>query len=108
LVKDAQDALDEVEDLWDDGNIDLSVEANTEEFDEAMEALLDANYAVDIELHTQAEQEFDSLVTAMNDIEEKASLIGEDFIVAADDIRELNNTFPGIIDNMIDLKDGTV
>ena len=44
----------------------------------------------------------------MNEISEEASKIGEDFIVSANDIRELNNVFPGIIENMQSLGDGTV
>ena len=34
--------------------------------------------------------------------------IGEDFIVAADDIREMNAAFPGILQGMEYLTDGTV
>jgi hypothetical protein len=41
-------------------------------------------------------------------MEQYASKIGEDYIVAADDIRELNQVFPGIIDNMKILEDGSV
>jgi hypothetical protein len=44
----------------------------------------------------------------MQDIEDQASKIGEKFIVAATDVRELNNTFPGIIQGMKSLNDGTV
>jgi hypothetical protein len=73
-----------------------------------MDELLDANYAVDVEIHTQAEQEFDSIKSAMQNIQDEASKIGENFVIAATDIRELNNTFPGIIQGMEDIGDGSV
>jgi hypothetical protein len=41
-------------------------------------------------------------------MEQYAAKIGEDYIVAAEDIRELNQVFPGIIDNMRVLEDGSV
>ena len=44
----------------------------------------------------------------MKNIETQASLIGEDFIVAGEDVRELNNTFPGILQNVTDLHNGTL
>lgn len=79
-----------------------------EEFTNTMDELLDANYAVDVEIHTQAEQEFDSIKSAMQNIQDEASKIGENFVIAATDIRELNNTFPGIIQGMEDMGDGSV
>ena len=36
------------------------------------------------------------------------SKIGDNFIVAAEDIRELNNVFPGIMEGVTDLHNGTV
>lgn len=89
-------------------NGEIKVDADTSAFEEAIENLLDANYDIDIAIHTEAEQEFDSIMNAMDDIYDKASMIGEGFIVAAEDIRELNNTFPGIIDNLEYLNDGTI
>ena len=101
----AQQALD---DITDEETGEIIVDADTEAFENAMDELLDREYEIDIAVHTEAEQEFESIINAMDDIYNKADMIGESFIVAADDIRELNNTFPGIIEGMTQLADGTI
>lgn len=108
LVDDAEEASSKVEKILSSDDWEVEIGANPEKFLDAMDDLLDKNYAVDVEIHTQAEEEFDSISNAMQDIEDQASKIGEKFIVAASDVRELNNTFPGIIQGMKSLSDGTV
>lgn len=110
LVDEAEEAQEEFEELFefDEDGVVVSITADTEEFEDALDKLLSANHTIDIEIHTQAEQEFNAISAAMNDIREKASYIGEDFVVAADKLRILNNTFPGIIQNMTDLGNGTI
>lgn len=110
LTNNAKEASDKVKDFLGEQESDweVKIEANPEEFTNTMDELLDANYAVDVEIHTQAEQEFDSIKSAMQNIQDEASKIGEDFVIAATDIRELNNTFPGIIQGMEDIGDGSV
>lgn len=110
LTNDAKEASDKLKDFLSEQESDweINIEANPEEFTNTMDELLDANYAVDVEIHTQAEQEFDSIKSAMQNIQDEASKIGENFVIAATDIRELNNTFPGIIQGMEDMGDGSV
>lgn len=110
LTNDAKEASDKLKDFLGEQESDweVNIEANPEEFINTMDELLDANYAVDVEIHTQAEQEFDSIKSAMQNIQDEASKIGENFVIAATDIRELNNTFPGIIQGMEDMGDGSV
>lgn len=110
LTNDAKEASDKLKDFLGEQESDweINIEANPEEFTNTMDELLDANYAVDVEIHTQAEQEFDSIKSAMQNIQNEASKIGENFVIAATDIRELNNTFPGIIQGMEDMGDGSV
>ena len=110
LTNDAKKASDKLKDFLGEQESDwvVNIEANPEEFTNTMDELLDANYAVDVEIHTQAEQEFDSIKSAMQNIQDEASKIGENFVIAATDIRELNNTFPGIIQGMEDMGDGSV
>ena len=110
LTNNAKEASDKLKDFLGEQESDweVNIEANPEEFINTMDELLDANYAVDVEIHTQAEQEFDSIKSAMQNIQDEASKIGENFVIAATDIRELNNTFPGIIQGMEDIGDGSV
>lgn len=107
LAEDAADAKQEFEDfLGDDWKV--AIEADPDGFNSAIDKILDAEYAIDIEIHSQAEQEFESISNAMSNIQDQASKIGENFVVSANDIRELNNTFPGIIENMQAVGDGSV
>lgn len=110
LTNNAKEASDKLKDFLGEQESDweVNIEANPEEFINTMDELLDANYAVDVEIHTQAEQEFDSIKSAMQNIQDEASKIGENFVIAATDIRELNNTFPGIIQGMEDIGNGSV
>lgn len=110
LTNNAKEASDKLKDFLGEQESDweVNIEANPEEFTNTMDELLDANYAVDVEIHAQAEQEFDSIKSAMQNIQDEASKIGENFVIAATDIRELNNTFPGIIQGMEDIGDGSV
>lgn len=110
LTNNAKETSDKLKDFLGEQESDweVNIEANPEEFTTTMDELLDANYAVDVEIHTQAEQEFDSIKSAMQNIQDEESKIGENFVIAATDIRELNNAFPGIIQGMEDIGDGSV
>lgn len=103
-----EEMADTIQETIDDESFDVSIEADVEEFTNQMDALLDKQYELDIAIHAEAEQEFDSITHAMDDIYEKAGLIGESFVVDADKIRELNNTFPGIVEGMTALADGSI
>ena len=87
-------------------SVDLAIDDS--EFQQEMNSLLNQEYSIDVAIHTEAEQEFNSITAAMENIQKEASAIGENYVVAANKVRELNNVFPGIIQNMKDLGDGTV
>lgn len=107
-IKDLYKEVDKDEGVYGPHRLVYELDLDDEEFQSKMDEVLNAEYAIDVAIHTEAEDEFDSIVAAMDDITEKASLIGEKFIVSANDVRELNNTFPGIVQNMKDLGNGTV
>ena len=75
---------------------------------EDLDEITKQDYSINIKVHSDAEEAFNNTSNALNNIDEMASKIGESFIVAADDLRELNNTFPGILEGMEYLADGTV
>ena len=89
---------------------DLNIEAwlQSDEFENALDKILDANYAIEVEVHAQAEDAFEAFDVASQNLADQAKKIGESYIVAASDIRELNNAFPGIIENMELVGDGSV
>ena len=90
------------------GEIDIDALLDSDDFMKDLDALINADYAVDVEIHAQAEDAFKSFESASKNLAEQAEKIGKNFIVSASDIRELNNTFPGIINGMQDVGDGTV
>ena len=108
-----QEAFDQAElqrlnETFKDELNDVTPDLNTDEFKSEMEELLDADYSISVKVYADGIEEFENAEDALDNMDEMASKIGDDFIVAADDIRELNNTFPGILDGMEYLADGTV
>ena len=90
---------------------DLYINIDLENLDDCMDEIedfLDVEREIIIAVHTDAENEFDRLQAQMDRIYDASSKIGENFVVAADDVRQLNNVFPGILAGMQDLHDGTV
>lgn len=108
LRQEARDAGEDFEKLVADQGFEVKMGANPEEFESAMDKILDADYSVNVEIHAQAEEAFEDLEQGIEDIQDATGMIGEGFVVAADDIRELNNAFPGILQNCEYLQDGTI
>lgn len=88
-------------------NIDFAID-DISTLKDQLKDLTDQDYTISVKIHSDAEEAFNNTSNALNNIDEMASKIGENFIVAADDLRELNNTFPGILEGMEYLADGTV
>lgn len=109
-MKEAFNDLEETKNAFEDENGSLNIEAwlQSDEFESALDKLLDANYAIEVEIHAQAEDAFEAFEVASQNLANQAKKIGEGYIVAASDIRELNNAFPGIIENMELVGDGSV
>lgn len=109
-----QEALNdlELEKITDDfsnslSSIDFAID-DVSTLKDQLKELADQDYSISVKVHSNAEEAFNNTSNALNNIDEMASKIGESFIVAADDLRELNNTFPGILEGMEYLADGTV
>ena len=99
LEQNLAEALDQVE-----------IGVDSSEFDEwvaDVESFLDADKQLAITVHTNAEQEFDYIIGEMDQIYNAASKIGENFIIASEDIRQVGNVFPGILQGMQRLDDGS-
>lgn len=90
-------------------NIDFTVDdSQFETFKDNIQAFLDADHELNIAVHSDAEDEFLRLSTEFDNLYQAAGMIGENFTVAAGDLRELNNVFPGILQGMQYLEDGSV
>lgn len=100
LNKELSDTISEL------NNIDI--DANPDKFEETMDKIMDAEYAIDVDLHAEGVQEFENAEAMLKNVADTAGKIGENFIVAADDVRELNQTFPGVLEGCQYLTDGTI
>ena len=86
----------------------IEVKADTEKFTETVEELMAADYSINIEVQADMEDDFNNLVSSMENMDSMASKIGEDFIVAAEDITEVAAAYPGILEGYTDLGNGTI
>ena len=86
---------------------EIDITANTGEFEQAMIDIAEQDYEVLVAVKADIQSDFDAVTTVMSNMEEMASKIGDNFIVAASDLEELNDAFPGILDGIKYLNDGT-
>lgn len=89
-------------------NIDLTANIDTSKADKKIKSFIDKDYEVTINVKTASDEAFEELEQGINALQDGVSKIGEDFTVSADDIKELNEQFPGIISGMTLLNDGSV
>ena len=109
INKAAEDLAKKIDNAVDQLNhVKIGDSESVQKFKETLDEIFNAQYEIDVQIHGEADQEFTNLSNAFDNLDTMAAKIGENFIVAADDIRELNNTFPGIIEGLTYLKDGTV
>lgn len=97
LIDQLDSALSQVKEV----NLDFKV--NPEQFEtwvDRVNDFIDIDRTITINVLTNAESEFNQMSSELDRIYDAAGKIGENFIVAADDIRELNTVFPGIVQGM--------
>ena len=68
----------------------------------------DAGFNLDIDLGGDLIDQADGIVEAMGDVEDATSKIGDNFLVAADDVRSLEKAFPGILEGAYVTADGMI
>lgn len=73
-----------------------------------LKEITEQDYKVIVEIKADVQSDFDSITSTMDSINTAASKIGDNFIVAAKDIEELNEAFPGILAGIEFLNNGTV
>ena len=93
-----------------EGIEDLHIGVDPTDFDEwakKVEDFLDIDREITIAVHTDAENEFERITRQLDNIYEAAGKIGQNFTIAAQDIREVNQVFPGILQGIQRLDDGS-
>ena len=89
----------------------LSVEvdpADIEKYNKAMKEIQEATYEVTINLEANVSKDFERIGQMLDTYEEAAAFVGENYIVDVKNLQELNSIYPGILENMKDLQNGTV
>lgn len=84
----------------------LTLEAG--EFIDQMNELTAADYHVDVTVDAAISSSVDKAKDDMKEVVDAASKIGENFIASVDDLDTLNEQFPGILENMTTLADGSI
>ena len=121
LKQEIQEKLDEVEfqtslELKDKemenqlNNLDLllTLTPDTEEYNNVLNEILNADNSIFIEIQGQIDEQLEKAKEDLNAIREAAALIGDDFLVAADDVETLATVFPNILTNATLMEDGMI
>lgn len=74
----------------------------------SIDSYLNVDKLINIRIQTDAQLAVAELNNQIDQITDAASKIGENFIIAADDIMVLQSTFPGILQGMQTLDDGSL
>lgn len=112
LLKDVNNELEEQKIKYEQMQVaelikTIDIEGNPEKVQETLEEIADEEYEVLVAIKADVQSDFDNIVNKMTGIEEAASKIGDNFIVSASDLEEINDVFPGILANMNLLEDGS-
>ena len=104
----AYDNLEEVLLKYRQEDFSVNIDANTQEFTDKMDDLLNDSYSVSVKIRAEGHQDFTSLTGQLDNIDEAVEKIGEDYIVAADDVTAIGEAIPGVLQQMQYMSDGTV
>ena len=109
----AQDAADKfiedmtgMESLGATIKVDISDEA-VERFEQNFDDYLDAEHEIDVNIQTNMDEAIGDVQSKFDTIAGAASKIGDNFVVAAKDLSTLSDVFPGILQGMQELSDGS-
>ena len=91
--------VDKLMDERDDLIANIDIQGNPEQFRDLMDDILDKDYAISVEIQTQLGKELDDAKTKINQLNAASATIGDNFIVAGEDIEALVAMFPGILEN---------
>lgn len=110
--QDLQDYIDEAERLGtlirENGQLKISAEVDTEEYSNFVDNIMNADYAITIAIKADIESDINDLADRADAIMSAAEAIGESYRVAYEDIMNVAQAFPGILEGYQVLADGTI
>ena len=86
----------------------ITAEIDVSEMTSALEEFLDADYETTVAIKADIDSDFERAIDILETSKDLASKIGDNFIVSANDLSELGAAFPGILDNIEYLENGTI
>lgn len=86
----------------------FSADLDESEFKKQLKQIAEQDYQVVVAIKADVQSDFDSVTDTMENLNDISAKIGDNFIVAAEDIEELNDAFPGILAGIQFLENGTV
>lgn len=101
-------SLQELIDDLDEAYVHIDVDpTDFDDWAEHVEDFLNIDRQISIAVRSNMEEEFDNISQQLDSLYNAAGKIGQNFIVAAKDIAELSTVFPGIMQGMQMLDDGS-
>lgn len=106
-VRDAKASYKVLKDTFGE-NIDLVIDLDSEEAMQQLEAIMDADYAVQLAIEADLQTDIDDVLDYASKIQEATGLIQEGFKIAYDDAQILQSVFPGILSGYTITADGMI
>lgn len=86
----------------------ISVNPDLSQFQEKIDSVINNDYGIDVIVDAKIKDSIQEAIDKTNDLTKAASLIGDEYIIAADDLMTLGETFPGILQDYTVMSDGMI
>ena len=96
-------------DVYKDGrHLVMTAELDVDEAEKKLDKFLDADRSIEVTIDTKMDEAAEKIKTDISDAADLAGKIGEGFTASLDDLDELSAAFPGVLDGMTVLADGSI
>lgn len=86
----------------------ISINPDLSQFQAKIDSVINNDYGVEVIVEAKMKESIQEAIDKTNDLTKAASLIGDEYLVAADDLMTLGETFPGILQGYTVMSDGMI
>ena len=97
-----------IEEYIDNLEILATFKPDTEEYQKALDAILNADNSIKIAVESQIDESLEKTLEDIEKLKTSGSLIGDSFRVAAEDVRALSEAYPGILEGYTQVSHGVI
>lgn len=97
-----------IESYINDLEIIATLSPDDQKYQEAMNRITNADYSVQVAIQAELEDSIQEALDKTNDLTKAASLIGDEYLVAADDLMTLVEVFPDVLQGYTVMSDGMI